>query len=476
MKIVKDTTKLLATLMLGGVILLSSCGDDGDDTSAPVTKNTTFKSRTLLDEDQNIAETIVTITDYGKGIGTTTLTKDKTWVLNGFVFVNAGQTLTIEPGTVVKGKSGQGENASALIVAKGGTIDAEGTATEPIIFTAEADGTRQAADGSGLENEGNLPISARGLWGGVIILGEAQLNSSPGTTSIEGIPTTEKRGNYGGTNDAHSSGTFAYASIRHGGTDIGAANEINGLTLGGVGTGTDIHHVEIIGNADDGIEFFGGKANTHHMLVVGCNDDGIDYDEGYRGDNQFIVVYQVEGAGDHGGEHDGGTSPEDGTPYAVPHFWNVTYSGRISGGDALLNIRDNAGSNYQNSIFTNWKDGIEIEDLASGQDSKARLDAGDIKIQHNIFWNVAGDDAAKFLVAVGNTTGDLSADANLVGNIGVDPQLNGLVPASIPAVTTNTNEPSGSIFVTAGYKGAFEPGTTPWYEGWTLTDAASVIQ
>lgn len=476
MKMVKNTTKLLSALLLGSLVMFTtSCGDDDDDTSVEPVKDTTFEERQLLDDDGFLVETIVTVTDFGKGTGTTTFTKDKTWVLNGFVFVNSEQTLTIEAGTVIKGKSGQGENASALVVSKGATINAQGSASEPIIFTAESDGIRQAADGSGLENGGNLGTTARGLWGGVIILGEAQLNSSPGTTSIEGIPTTESRGNYGGTNDAHSSGTFAWVSIRHGGTDIGAANEINGLTLGGVGSGTDIHHIEVIANNDDGVEFFGGMASTHHVLVAACGDDGIDYDEGYRGDNQFVIVYQGS-VGDHGGEHDGGTSPEDGTPFATPSFWNVTYIGRGTSGDALLNIRDNAGGHYENSIFAEWVDGVEIEDLASGEDSRARLAAGDLQIMNNVFWNVALNAADEILVSVGNTSADLSAEANLAGNVIVNPVLTGIVPSAISEVTTNVNEPSGSIYVTAGYKGAIEPGTTPWYEGWTLTDAEGVIQ
>ena len=156
-------------------------------------------------------------------------TADNEYILNGLVFVDDGATLTIQPGTVIKGKPGQGENASALVVARGGKIFASGTPDMPIVFTAEADD---------VSDPGDLPLDARGLWGGVILLGHATLNSQPGETPIEGIPTTEARGIYGGDDDADNSGIFRYVSIRYGGTDIGAGNEINGLTMGGVGSGT----------------------------------------------------------------------------------------------------------------------------------------------------------------------------------------------------------------------------------------------
>ena len=163
------------------------------------------------------------ITDNGGGTGTVTWTKDKTYIIEGFVFVNEGQTLTIEPGTVVYGRTGQGENASALIVARDGKIIAEGTPDEPIIFTVEGD-----------DLLGSVPVNAKGLWGGLIILGRAKLNTPSGEANIEGIPLSEDRGIYGGLLDDDDSGILRYVSIRHGGTNIGEGNEINGLTLGGV--------------------------------------------------------------------------------------------------------------------------------------------------------------------------------------------------------------------------------------------------
>ncbi len=312
-----------------------------------------------------------------KTAGTTVnWTASKTYILEGLVFVNDGQTLNIEAGTIVQGKPGQAASASALIIARGGKINANGTAAAPIIFTFEGD-------------KGNTPATLRGQWGGLIILGKAKLNSAPGITAIEGIPTNEVRGLYGGTVDNDNSGTLKYVSIRHGGTNIGADNEINGLTLGGVGSGTTIEYVEIIGNDDDGIEWFGGTVNGKYLVSAYCADDGLDYDEGYRGKNQFIVVHQdpTPGAADRGGEHDGGTDPETGTPYAIPLFYNVTSIGNPN--SRTITFRDNAGGQYHNSIFVGYGRGVDIQDkLNQDQDSFKQWKDGNLKLENNIFHNI----------------------------------------------------------------------------------------
>ncbi len=336
--------------------------------------------------------TIVTVTDADLSSGADlTWTKDKTYVLDGLVFVNDGQTLTIEPGTVIKGKPGEAENASALIIAQGGKIMAEGTAAEPITFTFEADnGTGQSS-------------TLRGQWGGLIVLGKASLNSSPGTSAIEGIPTNEPRGTYGGSDDTDNSGVIKYVSIRHGGTNIGDDNEINGLTLGGVGTGTTIDYVEIIANKDDGVEWFGGTVNAKHLLAIFCGDDALDYDEGFRGQTQFVIIHQddADDAADRGGEHDGGTDPETGTPYATPVFVNVTSIG--NSGSRILTFRDNAGGEYHNSIFVNYGKGIDIEDiLDQDQDSYKQWVDGNLKIVNNVFFNIGAGTTAADLFKVSN--------------------------------------------------------------------------
>ncbi|BDS12089.1 carboxypeptidase-like regulatory domain-containing protein [Aureispira anguillae] len=313
---------------------------------------------------------------------------DTIYVLDGFVFVGSGQTLNIPAGTIVQGKAGTGSNASALIVTKDAKIEATGTAADPIVFTFEGD-------------NGNTPATERGKWGGLIILGNAGLNSSPGQTQIEGIPTSETRGLYGGSDNSDNSGTLRYVSIRHGGTNIGNDNEINGLTLGGVGSGTTIEYVEIVANKDDGIEWFGGTVNAKYLISAYCADDALDYDEGYRGKNQFVIIYQDATAADRGGEHDGGTNPETATPYATPKFWNVTSVG--SSTSKAITFRDNAGGEYHNSIFMNYGKGIDIEDLeGQDQDSYKQFQDGNLKIANSIFFNIGAGTTGLDLFTVSN--------------------------------------------------------------------------
>ena len=352
--------------------------------STPWYSGWSFYSRLIagnLNSDPLPIASFETITDDGSGTGTVTWTNNMTYIIDGFVFVNDGQTLTIEAGTVIQGKSGQEENASALIVARGGKIIAEGTATQPIVFTFEGDA-------------GNTPATTRGNWGGLIILGNASLNSSPGVTQIEGIPTSEPRGEYGGSDDLDDSGILKYVSIRHGGTNIGADNEINGLTLGGVGAGTTIEYVEVIGNNDDGIEWFGGTVNAKYLISAYCADDALDYDEGYRGLNQWVIVHQDPEEADRGGEHDGGTDPETAMPYATPIFFNVTSIGAPT--SRALTFRDNAGGEYHNSIFSGYNEGVDIEFLTGqDQDAYAQYEAGNLRIENCVFFNIGADEYAK---------------------------------------------------------------------------------
>lgn len=422
----------------------------------------------------------ITVIDHGDGTGDKTFTNDKVWILSGFVFVNSGQTLTIQAGTVIKGMPGTGENASALVVARGADINAVGTSSSPIIFTALNDNLSSTTD---------IPLGTQGLWGGLILLGNAKLNSSPGESSIEGIPTTETRGLYGGNDDADNSGTLQYISLRYGGTDIGAGNEINGLTFGGIGSGTTVDHIEVMFNADDGYEFFGGTVQCKYMASIFNQDDGFDYDEGFRGKGQFWFVIQgtVGGTlfGDRGGEHDGGTTPEDGTPYAHPVIYNATYIGSgEADGKRAITFRDNAGGEYHNSIFTAYGKGVDVE-LMSTACSYNRFTEGNLKLENNAFWNVAANVSTSMFkisevdtavsdvdsaAAVTNFKGYFATALNEVSDPGItisyttDGTLN-----PVPTSPLTGPLPTGTWYESVTYKGAF--GATNWLAGWSGADA-----
>ncbi len=312
----------------------------------------------------------------GDGVGTMTWTSDKIWVLDGIVFVNRGDVLTIEPGTIIQGRNAPNGGTSALVIARGAKIMAEGTPEAPIIFTFEGD------------KGGNSP-ELRGQWGGLLLMGSATLNNDLGINSAEGLSPADVRAYFGGFNDFDNSGVLKYVSIRHCGfrTEV-IDNDINGLTLGAVGSGTTIENVEVIGSSDDGFEWFGGAVNGKYMISAFNEDDGIDSDLGYRGVNQFVIIYK---SGDMGSEHDGGDSPVNGLPFAKPIFYNVTSLGL--GTTQALTFRDNTGGEYHNSLFINYAKGAEIELVqASEFHSYRQFIDENLRIENNGFFNIeAGD-------------------------------------------------------------------------------------
>jgi hypothetical protein len=284
----------------------------------------------------------------------TTWTNDNIYVLNQKVVVNSGTTLTIEPGTIIKGTEGNGSLASALIVSRGGVLMAQGTADAPIIFTSINDDIDIG------ETEGsNLDQNNAGLWGGLIVLGNAP-SSFAGDVSalqIEGIPADDTFGLYGGDDPMDNSGVLKYISIRHGGASIGEGNEINGLTLGGVGAQTIIENVEVVGNLDDGIEFFGGTVNASNLLVWAQGDDAIDIDQAYSGTIDNVVVVLGNNS-DHAFEIDG---PE-GTLDGAFNLTNATIIGNtITENGEYADYRSNAMGTTSNIYAYGFKSSADVE-------------------------------------------------------------------------------------------------------------------
>jgi hypothetical protein len=222
-----------------------------------------------------------------------TWTNDNIYQLDGRITVLDGATLTIEEGTRIEGNSNlQGENAAVLMIARGGKLFANGTAKNPIIMTATAD-------------DGTLDASDKGLWGGLIILGKAPVSAKVDNPQIEGVKSVDINGQYGGTDVADNSGVIRYVSIKHGGAVIDAVgDEINGLTLGGVGYGTTIENIWVFANRDDGIEFFGGTVNVDYVLITQVGDDALDIDQSYAGTVTNFAIF-VDDDSDEALEIDG---------------------------------------------------------------------------------------------------------------------------------------------------------------------------
>lgn len=285
----KRISFLFGALIIVGAIALTGCSKPTGCTDPAADNYDPDAEEDCCCSYSNANENVVI---SGAITSNTTWTADNIYELAGKVVVEAGATLTINPGTIVKGRTGTGSLASALVVARGGRLEAEGTADAPIIFTSTLDDIEV-----GQKTGTNLTELDNGKWGGLIVLGYAPVSAENGddVAQIEGIPADETFGAYGGNDINDDSGIMTYISIRHGGSLIGEGNEINGLTLGGVGKGTEIHHVEVVGNLDDGVECFGGSVDISDVIVLFQGDDGIDFDQNYSGTiDNFLVMHGVD--------------------------------------------------------------------------------------------------------------------------------------------------------------------------------------
>ncbi len=360
--------------LLSGLLFVTSCGDDEPDPVGATCTDGIMNgdetgvdcggSCTACESDVETVQVTANITEN------TTWTSDKIYVLNGRIIVEGGATLTIEAGTVIKGEEGQEANASVLMTAIGGTLIANGTASAPIIFTSVLDDIMPGETESSLDREDD-----KGLWGGVVLLGDAPISADNAQEQIEGVPSEETLGLYGGDDADDNSGSLQYVSIRFGGTVIEEGSEINGLTLGGVGSGTTINHIEIYGNVDDGVEFFGGTVNASNLLINWQGDDAIDIDQGYSGTvNNFLVTHGGSDT-DEGLEIDG----IEGDPLSSDDFTLMNGTLISDGGDnaSAADFKSKAEGSVENVLWQSYNGGATIKFRASYQNdcSESKSDA-----------------------------------------------------------------------------------------------------
>ena len=339
--------KLLLSGLLVSTLMFTGCFKD-DDTPIIIEETTIIQNGGGDGEESSVIDVTGAITSN------TTWTNDNIYKLNQKVVVDAGTTLTIEAGTIIQGTPGTGSLASALIIARGSKINAVGTPSQPIIFTSSIDNI-EIGETAGT----NLDENDRGLWGGLIVLGNAPCSFSGDIpeAQIEGIPADDTFGLYGGTDPEDNSGVMSYISIRHGGALIGEGNEINGLTLGGVGNGTIINNIEVVANVDDGIEFFGGTVNASDLLVWAQGDDALDIDQAYSGtiDNAVVVLGDFS---DHAFEIDG---PE-GSATGSFTLQNATIIGNTTTENGeYADYRSGATGTTNNIYAFGFKDSSDIE-------------------------------------------------------------------------------------------------------------------
>lgn len=277
------------------------------------------------------------------------LTCDKEYLLRFTTYVSPGATLSIEPGTVIRGDY---ETKATLVVQPGARIEARGTAESPIVFTSASDRGRP------------------GDWGGLILLGEAPINlkDSSGVSMLGRIEGVMSGGEYGGDKPNDSSGVLSYVRIEYSGIEIAPNNEINGLTLGGVGRGTVIDHVQVRHPADDCFEFFGGTVDAKYLACQHPDDDAFDWDYGYQGRLQFLLAQadpKVSG-GSNGFEGDNDPSGSENGPVSSPTIYNVTLCGknrRMENKEHYgLLLRRGSHIRLRNAIFIGFDAGMDVQD------------------------------------------------------------------------------------------------------------------
>ncbi|MBN2093204.1 T9SS type A sorting domain-containing protein [candidate division KSB1 bacterium] len=441
-----------------------------------------LKSWTALDHygyvaDDKISGAVIEVT--GNITKDTHWTADNVYVLKSLVYVEAGATLFIEAGTIIKGGAGQESESKSLFVSRGAKIVADGTGAKPIIFTSEADDVANPFD---------IEFNAAGQWGGLVLLGYAPINAPGGEANFEGIdpnPNTL----YGGTNPNDCSGLLRYVSVRHGGTQIGAGKEINGVSFAGVGRKTKVSYVEAYSNADDAFEWWGGSPRCDHLVAALCQDDAIDFDEGNQSPMQYLFVLQNENGDEKDtriGEHDGcHKSSIGGQPEAHPVIFNATYLGGGKTGPkahSIFKMRENWGGEYKNSIFGDFNGiALDIEGKTT-PDSKDRLAAGDLVFQNNLWfeiaagndWNALANNVDYIVSYFSNAANKNEISDPKLAQIGRTPKDNGLDPrpafagAAYQEVNPTAVAANSDVFQGAAYKGAFGP--TNWLKGWTALD------
>lgn len=444
------------------------------------------KTETTTPPTTTTTDSVVTVS--GDISANTTWSASKKYVLQGFVYVKSGVTLTIEAGTVIKGDKA---TKGTLVVTRGGMINAVGTADKPIIFTSSL--------AAGARNQGD--------WGGVILLGKAPINPTGGEAKIEGGLTPTAGGDektyiyYGGTDANDNSGTMKYCRIEFAGIAYSPDNEINGLTMGGVGAGTTISYIQVYRSGDDSYEWFGGTVNCDHLVATYGWDDDFDTDFGFSGKVQFGVSQRAKAvadvSGSNGFESDNDANGSTNNPQTKAIFSNMTIIGPVlatnstSGINANFQngaqIRRNSSQNVINSVIIGFPVGVYI-DGTKGTKTINNVKSGSLVFKNNIIAGCAtswksdaltggtADSTAFITLKAANTTLTNVEDAKLTDPYKFASSLQ--TPSGVPNYLLQAGSPalSGADFTgfngfnNVTYRGAFD-GSNNWMAGWTSFDA-----
>lgn len=461
----KTMSKMIGMAAIAVLLMMSACKKDDEE-----------------DDDIIVPEGVIELTG---DLPTQTLTADNKYLLKGQVFVRSGQTLTVEPGTVIFGDKA---TRATLIIDKGGKMIADGTVNNPIVMTS------------------NQPVGVRdrGDWGGLVILGNANTNQV--NPAIEGITPEVNFGTTNSTaNDDEDSGIYRYLRVEFGGIELTPNNETNSITMGGVGRGTTMEYNMVSFGGDDGFEWFGGTVNGKYMISTAMWDDDFDVDYGYSGNVQYGLVIRYPGFADqsqsNGFECDNGPNDDDVQPYTTGTFSNFTVIGPIKEGSSVgnnnfahsIDLRRRTAVSIFNSVFTGFPRGLRMNQ-ASVYNNYATSGIG--VLENNIL--VTPNNSNQFLAGSGVDANDVEAYW-LAGNEVIEgPATNAIhtalglntdlfygtrLPDNYPSnppltVTSGTlatgadfsnakfSEPNRSgFFDEVQFRGGF--GATNWAQGWT---------
>lgn len=475
----KFSKLLLVSTVAAAAVGLHGC-TEGDETSIVVEGGTNdggggtvggpstcpgfASSRPQLNDGTNVCQLPSTI------MSDTTLTADTIWRIDGRVTVGNGNlemsttegtlangaavvsaTLEIEAGTQIVAAPG----FSNIVITRGSKIEANGTASAPIIMSSEDDGY-----------DGNQE------WGGLILQGYGNHNTCTAGAACN-VDSEGESGFAGGFTPDDDSGTLRYVIVAEGGYEFAVGNEINGISFVGVGSGTTVEYIQVHGNFDDGVEFYGGSVNAKYVVLTDNGDESLDWDEGYVGNIQYLLAVQAADEGDYCVEAD---TEGAASPLSIPTIANATFVCDGDPEDAGFRLKAGTGGFFHHTIIdVDATPGtpdvcIEVEGMAAQQNATANPPALDI--------NQFICDAATFET-------DANAQTNNIQTAPVstdDPALNARYAATLAAANNvtptdyaaynagNSNSTAIPSFLDqTDYIGAVDPdAATAWWEGWTL--------
>ena len=478
----------------GGDINLSSNVDNsvGDTTitnpaaTVPVVTELPGKSNSVLGQSVSSALGFDVAVQVLDGQITTDMTlvasansKPVFYAISGALEVVSGATLTVEPGVVLFGQSG----GDYIVIHRDANIMAEGTKTNPIILTSLED----------VKGE----VTSAGQWGGVVILGNAPSNKCPtdGSACSLQIEGAEEGAVFGGTDWEDDSGVLKYVVVKYAGYEIAPDNELNGITFGGVGSGTTVDYIQVHSNADDGVEFFGGAVNVKHLVLTANKDDSIDWDNGYKGMLQHIYVEHAKNAGEanRGIEGDNDGSTPDKEPQSAPIIANLTIVGNnfdsADKDSEGIYLREGTAAKIFNTVVTGTSEMGECLEIEGGATSSVTVDnanSGKIVMQNSVmacnnsenFKNAKAEDGTVLL----DLAAWFSAETSNSISSSILVNENGIPDATSPLVAENAGQDvantQGAFFDSVDYIGAFDSADNAgndWREGWAFGYGGGVV-